>query len=172
MQRALSPCVAGDTLEDSQNCLGLVSNPEVSESSIHTSFGIKRSASSLHKAAGRKRQRSTISNSISEDWSSSETCMSERTSSHNYASSSSSSASSSPLQSASQQAPPLLEWHTLPKPVPATFREVARLQTDSQTNSTPLSRWDLLCAVEFSPDGAYLAAAGVGKRVSLQHWGF
>lgn len=166
MQRAPAVCVGGGSLEEVQHCSGLVSTPEVSDCSTSTAPAIKRSAVAS-KPLARKRQRSASHNSFCEDWSSSETCMSERAASHSYASSSSSSASSSPLQSESHEAPPLSDWHTLAKPVPATFREIARLQPNLQTQNLPSSRWDLLCAVEFSPDGAYLAAAGVGKKVSL-----
>ncbi len=98
--------------------------------------------------------------SAGEEWSSSETCMSERVQSHSYASSSCSTSSSPPpstLQHCS-------DWHTLPDPVPASFQEVSRLQPTPTLASS--SRWDLLCSLEFSADGTQLAAAGVGKQAS------
>ena len=110
---------------------------------------------------GSKRQRlgDHDDSSCEGEWSSSETCMSERAQSHSYASSSCS-PSSSPLPPSRQQCS---DWHTLPAPIPVTFQEISRLQP--QANLSSGARWDLLCSVEFSADGTQLAAAGVGKQV-------
>ena len=56
-------------------------------------------------------------------------------------------------------------WNELPVPTPAVFREVSHFQQPFNSSNMRSHTADILCGVKFSPDGQFLASAGVAKQV-------
>ena len=59
----------------------------------------------------------------------------------------------------------LSEWAERPMPMPAGFSEVCSFQQLSSQPRPAQHTADIVCGVEFSPDGHLLASAGVAKQV-------
>jgi hypothetical protein len=57
------------------------------------------------------------------------------------------------------------EWEVQEEPIAASFREVAAFERPPCTLYKK-HHADIVCSVEFSPDGHMLASAGVAKQVS------
>ncbi len=58
------------------------------------------------------------------------------------------------------------EWEQQPDPVPGRFLEVARFERPLHSQHKR-QHADIVCGVEFSPDGNLLACAGVAKQARL-----
>ncbi len=56
-------------------------------------------------------------------------------------------------------------WAERPLPVPAAFTEVGSFQELSGRAHAAQHTADIVCGVEFSPDGRFIASAGVAKQV-------
>ncbi len=56
------------------------------------------------------------------------------------------------------------EWEVQEEPIAALFREVAAFERPTCSQHKRQNA-DIVCSVEFSPDGSLLASAGVAKQV-------
>ena len=59
-----------------------------------------------------------------------------------------------------------MEWELQPDPIPGQFQEVACFERPVSSQHKRHNA-DIVCGVEFSPDGWFLASAGVTKQVRL-----
>ena len=59
-----------------------------------------------------------------------------------------------------------MEWELQPNPIEARFEEVACFERPVSSQHKRHNA-DILCGLEFSPDGHFLASAGVTKQVWL-----
>ena len=59
------------------------------------------------------------------------------------------------------------EWADQPQPRPGTLAEVCSLSSPFSRGHSVQHTADIVCGVEFSPDGKFLATAGVAKQVSV-----
>lgn len=59
------------------------------------------------------------------------------------------------------------EWEVQEEPIAALFREVAAFERPTCSQHKRQNA-DIVCSVEFSPDGSLLASAGVAKQVRSQ----
>ena len=59
-----------------------------------------------------------------------------------------------------------MEWELQPDPIEARFEEVACFERPVSSQHKRHNA-DILCGLEFSPDGHFLASAGVTKQVWL-----
>jgi hypothetical protein len=57
-----------------------------------------------------------------------------------------------------------MEWELQPDPVPAQFQEIACFERPMASQHKRHNA-DIVCGIEFSPDGRFLASAGVTKQV-------
>jgi hypothetical protein len=57
------------------------------------------------------------------------------------------------------------DWAMREDPIPAIFQEVARFERPC-CSQFKRQQADIVCGVEFSPDGHFLASAGVAKQVT------
>lgn len=56
-------------------------------------------------------------------------------------------------------------WAEHPDPVPAIFQEIGTFQEPASRQHAAQHTADIVCGVEFSPDGCFIASAGVAKQV-------
>ena len=56
-----------------------------------------------------------------------------------------------------------MEWEMQPDPIPGQFSEVACFESPGSSQHKRHNA-DIVCGVEFSPDGRFLASAGVTKQ--------
>lgn len=59
----------------------------------------------------------------------------------------------------------LPDWANQPMPMPAGFSEICSFQQPSGRTHSVQHTADIVCGVEFSPDGLFIASAGVAKQV-------
>ena len=56
-------------------------------------------------------------------------------------------------------------WAEQPHPVPAVFQEIGTFQEPASRQHAAQHTADIVCGVGFSPDGCFIASAGVAKQV-------
>lgn len=57
------------------------------------------------------------------------------------------------------------DWADQPEPMPGTLAEICSFSAPFSRGRAALHTADIVCGVEFSPDGKFLATAGVAKQV-------